>query len=237
MTLSSTGLFSPAMPDAPNLNHLAMATLVGALTDLGVEHAVVTPGSRNTPVAWQIAEEDRLSTWVHHDERSAAFFAVGVGKATNSPVILSCTSGTAAAEYLPAIVEAHHSRTPLIVLTADRPPELQNTGAPQTIDQHELYGRSVRWFHNPGVPELTESALAAFVDAGRRAVLQSTSSPAGPVHLNLPFRDPLAPIAEAIPPLTTPLPEPIDATVALSSAGPRHPANVPCVTEGVTEGV
>ena len=198
------GLFSRAMPEAPNLNHLATATLIGALADLGVRHAAVTPGSRNTPVAWQIAEEQRISTWIHHDERSAAFFGVGIGKATGSPAILSCTSGTAAAEYLPAIVEAHHSRTPMLVLTADRPPELQNTGAPQTIDQTHLYGSAVRWFHDPGVPELNERYLTTLTETASRAWHKAMSMPAGPVHLNLPFREPLEPEHDRLPQLTIP---------------------------------
>lgn len=207
------------MSRAPNLNHLATRTLVGALADLGVQHAVITPGSRNTPVAWQIAEESRIETTIHHDERSASFFAVGIGKATGAPAVLSCTSGTAAAEYLPAVVEAHHARTPLIVLTADRPPELRNVGAPQAIDQHQLYGSAVRWFHDPGVPELNERYLAATVATAVETWRRSTEAPPGPVHLNLPFRDPLAPEPEALPPIMipeTPLqaeqPEPVDAT-------------------------
>ncbi len=192
------------MSEAPNLNHQATRTLIGAFADLGVRHAAVTPGSRNTPIAWQIAEEQRISAWIHHDERSAAFFGVGIGKATGTPALLSCTSGTAAAEYLPAVVEAHHARTPLIVLTADRPPEVQNTGAPQTIDQIEIYGRAVRWFHDPGVPELSERFMMSLVDTAARAWQKALSAPSGPVHLNLPFRDPLAPEHETLPPLTVP---------------------------------
>lgn len=192
------------MSEAPNLNHLAARTLTGALAQLGVRHAAVTPGSRNTPIAWQIAEEERISTWIHHDERSAGFFGVGIGKATAGPALLSCTSGTAAAEYLPAVVEAHHSRTPLIVLTADRPPELQDTGAPQTIDQTNLYGSAVRWFHDPGVPELSERYMTSLVDTAQRAWRAAMSAPAGPVHINFPFRDPLAPEHEPMPPLTIP---------------------------------
>lgn len=198
------GLFSRAMPEAPNLTHLATSTLLTAFAELGASQAVVTPGSRNTPVAWQIAENDRLTTWVHHDERSAAFFAVGIGKATRMPALLSCTSGTAAAEYLPAVVEAHHSRTPLIVLTADRPPELQNTGAPQTIDQKELYGTAVRWFHDPGVPELSERFMLSLVETAQRAWQEALTPPAGPVHLNLPFREPLAPEHEPVARLSVP---------------------------------
>lgn len=210
--VSHPGLFSRAMSEAPNLNHLAAHTLIGSLAHLGVRHAAVTPGSRNTPVAWQIAEEERMSTWIHHDERSAAFFGVGIGKSTATPAILSCTSGTAAAEYLPAVVEAHHSRTPLIVLTADRPPELRNTGAPQTIDQTELYGTAVRWYHDPGVPQLNESYMASLVEAAADAWKLATAAPAGPVHLNLPFGDPLAPDHETLPPLTIPEAEPDPST-------------------------
>lgn len=201
------------MSEAPNLNHLATRTLVRALADLGVRHAAVTPGSRNTPVAWQIAEEPRIRTWMHHDERSASFFAVGIGKATGIPALLSCTSGTAAAEYLPAVVEAHHSRTPLIVLTADRPPELQGIGAPQAIDQTGLYGTAVRWFHDPGVPELSERHMRELVAMAVEAWTASVTAPFGPVHLNLPFRDPLAPTRQPIPPLDIPATPTVDIQV------------------------
>jgi 2-succinyl-5-enolpyruvyl-6-hydroxy-3-cyclohexene-1-carboxylate synthase len=114
--------------------------LVRALALLGVAHACVTPGSRSTPVALALAEEPGITDWPHHDERSSAFFALGIARATRFPAVVVCTSGTAAAEFLPAAVEARHGRVPLILITADRPADLQGVGAPQTIDQAGLFG-------------------------------------------------------------------------------------------------
>jgi len=165
--------------------------LVDALAANGVAHAAVSPGSRNTPLLLALGAHPAIDLTVHHDERSGAFFALGMAKATARPVVLSCTSGTAATEYLPAITEARMSQTPLIVLTADRPPELQDRGSPQTINQTELYGGAVKLFLNPGVPD---SAMVS--EAGRiggQAVAISMESPRGPVHLNIPLREPLVP--------------------------------------------
>jgi 2-succinyl-5-enolpyruvyl-6-hydroxy-3-cyclohexene-1-carboxylate synthase len=127
------------------------------------------------------------------DERSAAFRALGIGLATGRPAILCCTSGTAAANFHPAVVEAAHARVPLLVCTADRPSELRDTGAGQTIDQTKLYGDTVRWFHDPGPPEDRAGAGATWRALASRAVAQAAGPPAGPVHLNLPFREPLVP--------------------------------------------
>jgi 2-succinyl-5-enolpyruvyl-6-hydroxy-3-cyclohexene-1-carboxylate synthase len=140
---------------------------------------------------------------VHLDERSSAFVALGIAKATDEPVVVACTSGTAAAEFLPAIVEASQSRTPLIALTADRPPRLRGTGANQTIDQVELYGRYARAFVEPVVPSDLADA-AAWADAGTRAVHAATGDPRGPAHVNCPFEEPLVPEAR---PATTGEPE------------------------------
>src|SRR5262245_9753286 len=118
------------------------ATLVDELVRCGVEHAVIAPGSRSTPLALALWASDDLEVHVHHDERAAAFTALGIGKATGVPAIVLCTSGTAAAELHAAVVEAHQARVPLLVCTADRPPELQSVGAPQTIDQTHLFGRA-----------------------------------------------------------------------------------------------
>ena len=114
--------------------------LAGAFADLGLRHAVISPGSRSTPLATAFAVEDRITCHVVHDERSAGFFALGIAKQSGIPAALICTSGTAAANYLPAVVEASQARVPLLVLTADRPPELRGVGAPQTIDQVGIYG-------------------------------------------------------------------------------------------------
>lgn len=169
--------------------HDACAALARALVDSGVREACVFPGSRSTPLALALAQQPGLQVRVHVDERAGSFFALGAAKASRVPVALLCTSGTAAAELLAAVVEAHHARVPLIVLTADRPAELRDAGAGQTIDQIKLYGSHVRWFHElDGPPEPRRFAWAA-----ARAVSAATGSPPGPVHLNVPLREPLVP--------------------------------------------
>jgi 2-succinyl-5-enolpyruvyl-6-hydroxy-3-cyclohexene-1-carboxylate synthase len=165
------------------------ATMVDEWVRSGIGHAVVSPGSRSTPMALALASDTRLATHVHHDERSGAFTALGIAIATGMPCIVLTTSGTGAAELHPAVAEAHLARVPLVVCTADRPPELRGVGAPQTIDQSHLFGTAVRWFCDPGVPDDAHSA--AWRSVGARAVAEACGPSAGPVHLNLPFRDPL----------------------------------------------
>jgi 2-succinyl-5-enolpyruvyl-6-hydroxy-3-cyclohexene-1-carboxylate synthase len=165
------------------------ATLVDELVRAGVEHAVVAPGSRSTPIALALADEPRLRLHVFHDERSAAFAALGIGLATGRPAVVVCTSGTAAAELHAAVVEAHQAEVPLVVCTADRPPELQDVGAPQTIDQARLYGGAVRRFVDVGVPDA--AAVGRWRSLVSRVVADARSPWPGPVHLNLPFREPL----------------------------------------------
>jgi len=128
------------------------ATFVDELAVQGVDFACISPGSRSAPLAIALQRHPKIRVLVHIDERSGSFFGVGLAKGTGKPVVLLCTSGTAAAEFHPAVVEAFHSRTPLIVLTADRPPELREVGANQAIDQDRLYGTAVRWFFDPGTP-------------------------------------------------------------------------------------
>jgi len=128
------------------------ATFVDELAQQGVEYACVSPGSRSAPLAMALQRHPKISVFVQIDERSGSFFGLGIAKSTGKPDVILCTSGTAAAEFHPAVVEAFHSRTPLIVLTADRPPELREVGANQAIDQQRLYGTSVRWFFDPGPP-------------------------------------------------------------------------------------
>jgi 2-succinyl-5-enolpyruvyl-6-hydroxy-3-cyclohexene-1-carboxylate synthase len=165
------------------------ATLVDELARAGVTDAVISPGSRSTPMALALAADDRLNIHVHHDERAAAFIALGLGLAAGRPAVVLTTSGTAAVELHPAIVEAHHAKVPLLAITADRPPELQNVGAPQTIDQTHLFGDAVRAFHEPGVP--TEDMRHQWRSLAAQAVLDTMGAPRGPVHLNLAFREPL----------------------------------------------
>ena len=176
--------------------YLACRSLFEGLVAAGISDAVVSPGSRSMPLALTVDATAGLRTWVRIDERSAGYFALGLAKGSGRPVVLVCTSGTAAANYLPAVVEAHYSGVPLVVLTADRPPELRGWGAGQTIDQHSLYGSHVRWFcETPVASELpVADAVRWFGVAAARAVTLATGMNPGPVHLNVPFRAPLEPL-------------------------------------------
>ena len=127
------------------------------------------------------------------DERSAAYFALGISRAIREPVAIVCTSGTAAANFYPAIIEAHYSRLPLLVLTADRPPELWEWGANQTIDQNRMFGEHVKWSVNMATPELAPELLRYVRETSCRAVARAVESPPGPVQINFPFREPLVP--------------------------------------------
>src|SRR5690242_7755260 len=167
--------------------------LVDEWARAGVRHAVIAPGSRSAPLAIAAARDPRLTVHVVLDERSAGFFALGIGKAAGLPALLVCTSGTAAANFHPAVVEAHHANVPLLVCTADRPAELHDVGAPQTVDQSNLYGTSVRWAHEPGPPEDDDAAPARWRSLACRAVAAATGARPGPVHLNLAFGEPLVP--------------------------------------------
>lgn len=170
------------------------ATLVDEWLRCGVTNAVLSPGSRSTPLALALAEGARrgsLRLDVRLDERSAGFFALGIGMSSGCPAVVLTTSGTAAVELHPAVVEAHQGRVPLIVCTADRPPELHHVGAPQTIEQEGIYGGSLRWAASPGVPD--EAASWTWRSLAARLVAEATSGPSGPgpVHANLAFREPL----------------------------------------------
>ncbi|HEY3700955.1 MAG TPA: 2-succinyl-5-enolpyruvyl-6-hydroxy-3-cyclohexene-1-carboxylic-acid synthase [Acidimicrobiales bacterium] len=167
------------------------ATIVDEWRRAGVTDAVVTPGSRSTPLLLALRAEDQIRLHVFLDERSAAFFALGIGLASGRPAVVATTSGTAAAELLPAVTEAHHAGVPLIACTADRPPEAHGIGSPQTIDQSRLYDAALRWRANPGVPEA--SMATTWRSLAARAVCEAlgASGRRGPVHLNLAFREPL----------------------------------------------
>lgn len=164
---------------------------VDQLAFSGVGDVVISPGSRSTPLAMTFAEHSEVNHWVHLDERSAAFFALGMAKQEQRPVALVCTSGTAAANYYPAIVEAFYSRIPLIVLTADRPHELREVGAPQAIDQLNMFGSYAKWHQDLALPEENNHSYARRQAA--RAVEEAVTGHAGPVHLNFPLREPLIP--------------------------------------------
>lgn len=158
----------------------------------GLRHAVIAPGSRSTPLALSLMRAQRdgaVTVDIYHDERSAAFAALGSGLVSGKPAVVVCTSGTAAAHLHAAVIEANLSAVPMIVCTADRPPELRDVGAPQTIDQTKLYGDAVRWFHDPGVPAV--EGAPSWRSLAARTYWSSVGPHAGPVHLNLPFREPL----------------------------------------------
>lgn len=165
------------------------SVLVDTWIGLGSTMAFVAPGSRSTPLALALMSDPRMRVDVLHDERSAAFAALGYGVATGRPALAVCTSGTAAAHFHAAVIEADLSGIPLLICTADRPPELRDVGAPQTIDQTKLFGSTTRWFHDPGVP--SAPAAPTWRSLAARAMAASCGPDPGPVHLNLPFREPL----------------------------------------------
>ncbi|MFC4551615.1 2-succinyl-5-enolpyruvyl-6-hydroxy-3-cyclohexene-1-carboxylic-acid synthase, partial [Halorussus sp. GCM10023401] len=177
---------------APNRNTLWARTFVAELEAAGIDAVCLAPGSRSTPLTVAFAESD-LAVFSHLDERSAAFFALGRAKRTGKPTPVVCTSGTAAANFHPAVVEASQARVPMLLLTADRPPELRDSGANQTVDQEKLYGDAVRWYADLAEPEADDRKLRYLRTTAARAVAEATGVPAGPVHLNFPFRKPLEP--------------------------------------------
>ena len=187
------------MKEATNASHALALTLTDELARGGVTEACLAPGSRSAPLSLALLADERFRVHVRIDERSASFLALGLAKATGAPAVVLSTSGTAAANFHPAVVEAHESRTPMIVVTADRPPELRATGANQTIDQIKLYGDSVRWFCEIGAADEAEGSARYWRSLASRAIAESNGPRPGPVHLNAAFREPLVPGAERWP--------------------------------------
>ncbi len=226
-TAVSSGHVTPA-----DVQATFCATLVDEWCQHGVRQAVIAPGSRSTPMALALAGRPELQVHVLHDERAAAFAALGLGLA-GVPAVLLCTSGTAAANFHPAIVEAGLSDVPMLVVTADRPPELRDVGAPQTIDQLALYGRAVRWFHDPGIPD--PAAAGSWRSLARRSVAAAAT---GPVHLNLPFREPFLGAAGAVPARrSVPAVATVAATVAADAIGDLLRAEHGLILAGGRSGV
>jgi 2-succinyl-5-enolpyruvyl-6-hydroxy-3-cyclohexene-1-carboxylate synthase len=179
--------------------HLLLRAFADELARCDVAGACTSPGSRSSPLVLALARDARISTWSHPDERVAGFFALGLAKASGRPAVLTCTSGTAAAQYLPAVIEAHEAGIPLIVLTADRPPELREVGAGQAIDQLKLYGDAARWFFEVGTHDASPERGRWIRTLACRSVAVASGrlgGRPGPVHLNWALREPLVPPAE-----------------------------------------
>jgi 2-succinyl-5-enolpyruvyl-6-hydroxy-3-cyclohexene-1-carboxylate synthase len=181
-----------------NRTYAPIQALVDELARCGLRHAVTCPGSRNAPLILTLAGDERIRSMSVLDERSAGYVAIGIAKATGRPVAVACTSGTAAANLLPAVAEAREARVPLVVLTADRPPELRDVGAGQAIDQIKLYGSAVKWFVEVGNHEPGRDTAIHHRALGCRAYFTAACGRPGPVHLNLPLREPLAPAPEEL---------------------------------------
>ena len=183
--------------NAPNRSTLWGRIVVEELAAGGLAGVCVAPGSRSTPLTLAFADHPDVTVYSHLDERSAGFFALGRSRRTGEPTALVCTSGTAVANFHPAVIEADRGRVPLVVLTADRPPELRESGANQTIDQRDIYGDAVRWSVDLCAPTTDERTLRSLRTTVSRALTKSQMAPPGPVHLNCPFRKPLEPTPDA----------------------------------------
>lgn len=183
---------------SPDVQATFCATLVDEWVRCGLTDAVVCPGSRSTPMTLALAADDRVAVHLHIDERSGSFLALGLAATARRPVVVVTTSGTAVVQLHAAIVEADLAGVPLIVCSADRPPELRDVAAPQTVDQERLFGRSTRWYHDPGVADGSQSAT--WRSLAGRAWIEATAEWPGPVQLNLPFREPLVGTARPLPP-------------------------------------
>ena len=203
------------MATSPATTATFCATLVDEWVRLGVAHAVVSPGSRSTPMAIALASNPKIALHVFHDERSASFAALGIGLQSGTPAVLLCTSGTAAAQFFAAVIEANYAHVPLLVCTADRPPELQGVGAPQTINQTNLYGTFVRKFIDVGLADDAKSSKWRTI--ARDAFSATVGVNRGPCHVNMPFREPLVGVAGSLPVADSHSPVRMSADVATAS--------------------
>ncbi len=193
---------------------VGLRAFVEGLVAAGIREAVVCPGSRSTPLALALRAAAGIRVRVLYDERAAGFFALGMARTARRPVVLLATSGTAVVEFAPAVVEAQLSRVPLVVLTADRPAELRDRGAPQAIDQAQLYGRAAKWFTELPLLDGDPATLAHWRWVAGRAVATAAAGPAGPVQVNVPFRDPLLPDGPLETPAADAVAEPFVAVMA-----------------------
>ena len=176
-----------------NRNFIWSNIIVDQLAECGVKYACISPGSRSTPITYSVSLNKKIKSFVHVDERVSGFFALGLAKKSNSPVMIITTSGTATAELYPAIIEAYQNRVPLIICTADRPSYLRNTGTNQTINQENIYKNHIRFFYDTGLPKLDSTSIKKLKSTVLKAFSISDKTDRGPVHLNLPFEKPLEP--------------------------------------------
>jgi 2-succinyl-5-enolpyruvyl-6-hydroxy-3-cyclohexene-1-carboxylate synthase len=183
---------------APNVNTLWASVFVDELIRCGLRQAVIAPGARSAPLVFQFAARSEIEDFSIIDERSAAFFALGLARASRTPVALLCTSGTAAANFHPAVCEAAQDDVPLLVLTGNRPAEVQDCGSQQVMDQYELYGSQVRWFHRMAQPELRAEKIRYLRASACRAWALTRGARPGPVHLDVPVRKPLEPVPDPV---------------------------------------
>ena len=220
-----------------NAAYAFCGALVDELVRGGVRHLCLCPGSRSAPLALSAVRHPGLRVWVLLDERGAGYFAVGASRALRAPVAVLSTSGTAAANLLPAVLEARYGGVPLVVLTADRPHELREFGALQAVDQLRLFGPHAKWFADLPVPEADERALRYARSLAARAVAEAVAAPPGPVHLNVPLREPLVPVPAELPPVPEEVlwgrPEGRPYTSAFLSRPLPDPAAVRVVAEAV----
>jgi 2-succinyl-5-enolpyruvyl-6-hydroxy-3-cyclohexene-1-carboxylate synthase len=225
-------------PDAErpaNVNTMWAGILADEFVRLGLQRVVIAPGSRSAPLVFQFARRPEIEDISVVDERSAGFFALGLARASDRPVALVCTSGTAAANFLPAICEAAHDDVPLLILSGDRPAEDQECGAQQVMDQHGLYGRHVRWFHQLAQPEIRADKLRYLRALACRAWAKALGPRPGPVHLDVPVRKPLEPIRSDT---DDAVPDPLPESVLAARAGrpDRRPwLDIHCQTASAPE--